>query len=312
MHLRTDRDLSVSHWLLCSAKDRAKACEEWEEQGIAVLRCGGLFTAIRVPAPIVYAAAGTKDREGVSEYLTGALCGGPVFADQAAAWFYCLVPASACRRWDKPGTECFGRDTYVGVPHPSRDARHPMARSYWSVPMDGPGNLCSAEAVAGLVDFGRLRPGGRKSPRSSGRQAAVSEVPTVDAERMRRDWSEALELTGRMPPSVPVRDRVDPLTVRLREHVERLVPDMEAAIAATCHDTTNRKTARWLLARVRTTLDQGPGPGARTAAVHMEDLALSCRALPVICSHLEDTGELVAIAHPAALPPACEVTSRRR
>ncbi|GGZ98948.1 hypothetical protein ACFOOM_30210 [Streptomyces echinoruber] len=157
VHLRSDGDLSVAHWLLRAADSRDTACDEWARQGVALLRCGGLFTTIRIPAPIVFAAAGTEDREGVSAYLTRALHGGPVFADQTAAWFYCLVPTSTCHRWSKPQTDCFGRNTYVGVPHPDCDVHHPTARSYWSVPMDRPGDLCRPDAVAQLVDFGRLR-----------------------------------------------------------------------------------------------------------------------------------------------------------
>lgn len=108
-----------------------------------------------------------------------------------------------------------------------------------------------------------------------------------------------------MPLRVPARDRVDILTARLRGYVEGLVPGVGAAVAAECHDTVDRETARWLLARVRHTLDQRPGPDNRTAAVHMEDLALNCRALAAICSHLEEAGELVAIA---CQPLAPEVT----
>ncbi|MFC3351623.1 DUF6415 family natural product biosynthesis protein [Streptomyces echinoruber] len=102
---------------------------------------------------------------------------------------------------------------------------------------------------------------------------------------MRQDWNEALELTSRMPLHVPDRDRVDVLTARLRGYVEVLAPRVETANTAQRHDTTDRETARWLLSRVRHTLDQGPGPDDRTAAVHMEDLALNCRALWAIHPH---------------------------
>ncbi|WP_454614356.1 DUF6415 family natural product biosynthesis protein [Streptomyces collinus] len=98
---------------------------------------------------------------------------------------------------------------------------------------------------------------------------------------------------------MPDRAQVDRLTVRLREHVERLVPKVDEAIREECHDSTDRETARWLLGRVEHTLRQGPGPDDRTAAVHLEDLALNCRALAAICSHKEETGELAPIALPA-------------
>ncbi|MBX9395679.1 hypothetical protein K4749_19270 [Streptomyces sp. TRM72054] len=157
VHSRSDRNAAVQHWLLCAAQNRDTARLEWRERGFTLLRCGGLFTAIRIPAAVVCAAAGTEDREEVGEFLETALHGGPVFVDQTAAWFYALVPASTAQTWQKPQTECFGQDTYLGVPHPSIDRRHARARSYWAVPMDGPGNLCSPGAVSQLVEVGRLR-----------------------------------------------------------------------------------------------------------------------------------------------------------
>ncbi|MEU3896352.1 DUF6415 family natural product biosynthesis protein [Streptomyces sp. NPDC045251] len=120
--------------------------------------------------------------------------------------------------------------------------------------------------------------------------------PTADP---RQDWTEALSITSCLPSRVPDRGQVDQLTARLREHVGHLVPEVDAAINDECHDTTDRETARWLLCRVDHTLRQGPGPDNRTAAVHLEDLALNCRALSAICSHKEETGQLAPVALPS-------------
>ncbi|MGW4548380.1 DUF6415 family natural product biosynthesis protein [Streptomyces violaceorubidus] len=128
-----------------------------------------------------------------------------------------------------------------------------------------------------------------------------SEVPTAG---QRRDWTEALSITASLPLRVPDREQVD---VRLREHVERLVPMVDEAIKEECHDTADRETARWLLGRVDHTLRQGPGPDDRTAAVHLEELALNCRALAAICSHKSEAGELtpIALPFPRSQQPVC-------
>jgi hypothetical protein len=64
-----------------------------------------------------------------------------------------------------------------------------------------------------------------------------------------------------------------------------LVAELEAAIEGQLEDTSDRETARWLLIRTRTrkALDEGPGSTHRTAAVHVQDLALICRALVALC-----------------------------
>ena len=107
---------------------------------------------------------------------------------------------------------------------------------------------------------------------------AVPVAETVDVDQARRDWSEAVELTRVLPHRTPDRRQVDVFTSSLREYAEHLVPLAEAVIGVEREDT-DRETMRWLLARVRTTLEQGPGRDDRTAAVHLEDLALVCRAL---------------------------------
>lgn len=50
VHSARDRELASVHWLLSAAPAIEEARREWAESGIAVLRCGGLFTAIRISA----------------------------------------------------------------------------------------------------------------------------------------------------------------------------------------------------------------------------------------------------------------------
>ncbi|MFF9077368.1 hypothetical protein ACF1BP_33900 [Streptomyces sp. NPDC014735] len=158
VHSRRDRELAVSHWLLSAAPDLDEARAQWAETGIALLRCGGVFTAVRIEADIVQAAAATEDPERIGAYLEHCLQGGPVCIDTSSRRYYVLVPASTSRlpQWVGrvvPGAECLGPGCFLGVPHPQR-TEPDVSRSYWCVPMDGPGALCSPYAVSQLVAYG--------------------------------------------------------------------------------------------------------------------------------------------------------------
>ncbi|MFC8520641.1 hypothetical protein [Streptomyces sp. NPDC057257] len=147
-------------WLLLSADSRDRALEEWRTGGIALLRCGRRFTAVRMEAGLIHAAAGSDAPEKVREFLAEVLHDGPVFADQHNRRYYALVPPSAADRpeWSKPrrGAECLARGSFLGVPR--FDLSNPEdAFSYWVVPMDGPGDLCPVVAVSQLVAYGHSR-----------------------------------------------------------------------------------------------------------------------------------------------------------
>ncbi|GAB3010921.1 hypothetical protein GCM10023080_091920 [Streptomyces pseudoechinosporeus] len=58
---RAERELAVGHWLLSAAPDMRQARQEWARSGVALLRCGGIFTAVRIRAALVQAAADTDD-----------------------------------------------------------------------------------------------------------------------------------------------------------------------------------------------------------------------------------------------------------
>ncbi|MEU5521199.1 DUF6415 family natural product biosynthesis protein [Streptomyces sp. NPDC047860] len=103
----------------------------------------------------------------------------------------------------------------------------------------------------------------------------------ADAGRVPQDWSEALELTSVLPYRTPPRQEIYASMNRLRAHAELLMASTKAALEAQ-QDTADRETARWLLARIRIALEQRPGHDDRAAAIHLEDLALSCRALTVL------------------------------
>ncbi|MFB7552966.1 hypothetical protein [Streptomyces sp. NPDC056154] len=99
-------------------QDRKRVRAEWDERPFALLPCGALFAAVRIPSTVVQAAAGSDDQEDVDHYLAEALMEGPVICDRYAARYYALVPASTARRWDVPDTVCLGKGSELGVPRP--------------------------------------------------------------------------------------------------------------------------------------------------------------------------------------------------
>ncbi|MFE1820812.1 hypothetical protein ACFW9S_17645 [Streptomyces anulatus] len=151
-----ERLLATEHWLLAAAEDRHQAVTAWAGGGPALLRCGGSFAAVRIPAERIQAAAISREPQEIDRYLAKRLEGGPVICDRAASWYYALVPARAARRWTVSGSTCLGGGVSLGVPRPGTTAAS-GARVYWSVLMDSPGMLCDPAAVTGTVTAGTQR-----------------------------------------------------------------------------------------------------------------------------------------------------------
>lgn len=150
------RRLTTGQWLLTAAEDRDAARGQWQEPGVALLACGGVFGAVRAPAHLVWAAAGTDDLVRVDAHLQRWFDGGAVFMDLCSVQYYFLAPASTVRRAmgrEYPGVEYLGHGCYLGVPAPC--LTQPRGRSYWCVPMDGPGELCYPDEVEQLLRKGR-------------------------------------------------------------------------------------------------------------------------------------------------------------
>ncbi|MGX2996790.1 hypothetical protein JNUCC64_21370 [Streptomyces sp. JNUCC 64] len=135
----------------------AEVREQWVRRGVAVVRCGGAFGAVRVPAELVHAAAGTEVPAGVRVHLA-ATVRGPVVGDRVSGHFYPLVPARAWPPHQEaaravPGARYLGPGAFLGVPPPG--LTDPAAgRCYWAVPpdpVDGRSALCPPEAVARLL-----------------------------------------------------------------------------------------------------------------------------------------------------------------
>ncbi|TLQ39495.1 hypothetical protein FEF34_39440 [Streptomyces marianii] len=141
-------------WLVLASSDRAKAWTEWDTYRVALLRCGSLFSAVRIPGYLVYTAAGAEEPEAVRRFLAEILDGGPIFYDVGGQQYYALTPASAARSWRLTVAECLDSDAFLGVPATDLTEFDPRYPAYWVVPMDGPGTLCAPDDVALLVLMG--------------------------------------------------------------------------------------------------------------------------------------------------------------
>lgn len=161
VHPTADRRLAVEHWLL-STKPRERHSQvraEWNEHGVALLPLGTLFSAVRLPGPLVEALAASRAPQDIDLFLDEALQG-PVICDPRGFRYYALVPANVPRTWRQAvddwnahDVDCLGRDAYLGVPRVAAVEPRPY-ESYWSVPMPSAASLCAPLAVARLIAAG--------------------------------------------------------------------------------------------------------------------------------------------------------------
>lgn len=149
----------ITDWLLDNAVwDRDKAREEWETEGMTLLKCGGTFCAIRIPVPLVEAVAPRSDPDSVDAHLAQALDRAPAFRCNTGQWYYVLVPPTVASWWDKRrGGECIGAGLDLGVPSPRLIGHPGRTASYWAVTMTRPGHLGSGETVSQFIADAHLR-----------------------------------------------------------------------------------------------------------------------------------------------------------
>ena len=158
-------DQAVGDWFLAATESPDRSRMEWQDHGVTMLKTGIAFSAVRMSARLIRAAACTSEAAEVDDYLARALLGGPVICDPHRHWYYALVPAADGRSWEATrDVEPLGVGSYVGVPRPGpAGARSGGRRPYWSVPMGSASNsaLCVPAAVAALVDLGLHELAGR-------------------------------------------------------------------------------------------------------------------------------------------------------
>lgn len=132
----------IAEWLARAADDPHEAHREWDTQGVALLRCGRRFTAVRIPAAIVHAALDTTDPAVIAGALPFDL-GGPAIADGDR--YYALIHGHVGMVWDEgDDVPCLGQDTYLGVPR--LDRLQPPG-TYWAVAPRYDGDVCRPSTV---------------------------------------------------------------------------------------------------------------------------------------------------------------------
>ncbi|MEU6507791.1 hypothetical protein [Streptomyces sp. NPDC046942] len=163
VHSTADRRLATEHWLMatCPRSSHERIRAEWQENSVALLPLGTLFSAVRIPGRLISAMALTEDLEEVDAFLEDALRGGPVICAPHGRRYYALVPASVARTWSeaakewrRASVEVLGSGSYLGVPRVDATQGDPHTVSYWSVPMESAAVLCAPLAVARLIAAG--------------------------------------------------------------------------------------------------------------------------------------------------------------
>jgi len=153
---RTEQQVAVKLWLLAAARDREEAREQWRQpDGIALLPCGQRFSAVRIPARVVWAALKTDVLRDVDERMNKWFDGGAVLMDLHSHMYYALVPSEAEWTWtdrECPGVGLLGGNSLLGIPAVQRT--EPRGRAYWCMPMETPGDLCHLDEVEQLVTEG--------------------------------------------------------------------------------------------------------------------------------------------------------------
>ncbi|MET7567511.1 hypothetical protein ABZT04_03260 [Streptomyces sp. NPDC005492] len=164
----TERRLAVEHWLLSThpAPGHPRIRLEWQEHGVAMLRLGALFSAVRLPGDLVLAASDCPGEAAeVDAFLDEALNGGPVICDPRGRRYYALTPPGlpdswqqAADDWRALGVDLLGCATYLGVPRPDAVELDIQAYGpYWSVPISSVARLCAPLDLARLIAVGERR-----------------------------------------------------------------------------------------------------------------------------------------------------------
>lgn len=145
-------DRFIIEWLARAADLPATARHEWQDRGVALLPCGRTFGAVRLPATLVHAAAGSDTTATVTAALR--MLDGPVIHDgRVTSPYYALVQAHAGLVWDgAEDTPALGPESYLGVPR--LDWQEPPG-PHWLIPPRREGDLCRPSLVREFIAAGR-------------------------------------------------------------------------------------------------------------------------------------------------------------
>lgn len=142
----------IAEWLARAADDPEQARGQWTTQGVALLRCGRRFDAVRIPADLVHAALGTDEAPIIAAALPFDL-GGPVILDRSH--YYALIFGHSGMVWDEgDDTPRLGPDTYLGVP---RLDRMTPPGAHWVVPPQFDGDVCRPNTVRLFIARARTK-----------------------------------------------------------------------------------------------------------------------------------------------------------
>ncbi|TFV29708.1 hypothetical protein E4K10_49460 [Streptomyces sp. T1317-0309] len=267
------------------------ACRDWKQSGVALLRCGPLFCAVRISAQLVHAAAGATDPNEVDAYLAACFPRRPGVHGPDLHRYYALVRGDVAggHRWKghEPHAVGLSAASFLGVPDPA--CVYPYDRaSYWCVPVKEPGALCTPSAVEQLIVHGRLLLARRRGEQMPSQEAVI------DPEAVRETYNAALQLwvSHKTQPSV------DELCDRMKEHIALLLPEVEQLAARMRGE--QRRLGIHVLTRVNRFMSPGVSDGAHRPAGYIQDLAGLSRSLLGLYEHPGPLGEPAGVDEIAA------------
>jgi hypothetical protein len=150
----TERE--IAEWLTREHPVPTQVWTEWASHGVALLPLGKRFAAVRMTTDVVHAAVEASCSAEVALALRE-LLGGPIVYDRRAVGvtYYALIQRNTELVWAHDAVApCLGEGIYLGVPR--IDRREPPG-TYWLAAPRYPGDLCTSQDVAALVEAGQRK-----------------------------------------------------------------------------------------------------------------------------------------------------------
>ncbi|GHH30325.1 hypothetical protein [Streptomyces rubradiris] len=138
-------DRFIIEWLARAADDPGQAHQEWDRQGVALLRSGRSFSVVRIPANLVHAALGAEFTAAeLASQLDGA-----VIHDGPESPYWVLIRNHAGLVWDEgDDVPSLGTNHYLGVPSVAR--RTPPGL-HWAVAPRFDGDVCRPSTLRTFI-----------------------------------------------------------------------------------------------------------------------------------------------------------------